>query len=577
MNHENVTAWALHAEGGTSPSAGPRPKAEVDREMAAHGISVVEVQKRFGAFQVNRRSKFNRRITTATPFDLRGPVRGHALAVTKYSPGGTATRGTVNNCGTGITPWGTLLSGEENWASYAFRAAGDDAARGGSTAKSVVALKRYGNEEGPSRFAKRWDSAGDEDSYARWNGSVLGDDAATDYRNVLNTYGYMVEVDPYDPTSTPVKRTALGRFAHEGATFAPARAGQPLVAYMGDDSRGEYIYKFVSKAPWSERDREPRSRMSVGHKYLDEGTLYAAKFNEDGTGEWVELSLNNPAVRNFSGYAFEDEADVLVHARIAADAAGATRMDRPEWCSVNPKNGEVYFTLTNNSRRTPEATDSANPRSYDDTFGTGESARTQTGNVHGHIIRMAERKGDSAARAFAWDVYLFGAEATSDPERVNLSGLTDDNDFSSPDGLWFSHATGICWIQTDDGAYTDVTNCMLLAALPGKVGDGRPTTLTYGSEGASSRTVTTPAGAVATAATVRRFLVGPVECEITGITETPDGRALFVNIQHPGEDTNPAYARNPLKYTSHWPDGGYARPRSATIVITKDDGGVIGS
>ena len=264
---------------------------------------------------------------------------------------------------------------------------------------------------------------------------------------------------------------------------------------------------------------------------------------------------------------------MLVNTRLAADAVGATKMDRPEWAAVNSRNGEVYFTLTNNAaaQRPITAVDAANPRFYNDKKTTGQD---QKGNPNGHVIRWVEGGGYVDALSFDWDVYLFGARATASPDNVNLSGLTDANDFSSPDGAWFSYASpGLLWLQTDDGAYTDVTNCMMLAALPGRTGDGEARTITN-VDGANSSTVTTFVGKNGGEKKVRRFLVGPKECEITGIAETPDGRALFVNIQHPGEATAPNFATG--AFGSHWPDGGVARPRSATIVITRDDGGVIG-
>ena len=357
---------------------------------------------------------------------------------------------------------------------------------------------------------------------------------------------------------------------HENATFANVRAGEPVVAYMGDDARGEYIYKFVSEAKWDPKDAQAANRLAAGDKYLDKGTLYVARFKDDGTGEWVELSMNNPVIANSSYFEFKSNADVAIFTRLAGDAVAATKMDRPEWGGVNPKNGEVYFTLTNNSNRTAATVDSANPRAYSDTKG----AKEQKGNVNGHIVRMAESK--PSADRFKWDIYLFAAEASADKSTVNLSNLTDENDLSSPDGLVFSKATGVCWIQTDDGAYTDKTNCMLLAALPGRLGDGGPKTLTYG-----DRKVETHVGKAQTPATLKRFLVGPRGAEVTGICETPDGKAIFVNIQHAGENTAMADVNDPAKFESQWPaNAGYGagkRPRSATIVITKNDGGVIGT
>ncbi|MCW7536363.1 PhoX family phosphatase [Aquabacterium sp. A7-Y] len=581
MNHEATSddggrVIFMHPAGGSPNNA--RLAAEVDKEVAAHGISIVEVRKVDGSFAYVQDSDYNRRFTPLTPVRLSGPARGNDLLKTKYSPAGTDTRGTLNNCGTGYTPWGTLLSGEENWANY-FRRGADKALRG----QADVALERYGRKENSST-RHGWESAGSEDRFARWDITQSGASAAADYRNEMNTYGYIVEVDPYDPTSTMRKRTALGRFAHESAAFSKLVAGKPLAVYMGDDSRGEYMYKFVSTATWNAADAEPANRITTGDKYLDEGRLYVAKFAADGSGQWIELNIANTAIASYDKYDFADQADVLVNARLAADAVGATKMDRPEWCATHPTTGEIYYTLTNNSNRKVEpsgssqvAVDAANPRSYADAYGGTAADPTKAGNHNGHIIRIRETGDEAAALTFSWDVYLFGAEAGADAALVNLSGLTADQDFSSPDGLWFSRATGICWIQTDDGAYTDVTNCMMLAALPGQVGDGARKTLTHARADGSTLTLETPVGKAATAGTLKRFLVGPVGSEITGCAETPDGKTLFVNIQHPGESTQLADIGTPANYTSHWPDGGNARPRSATVVITKDDGGRIGS
>jgi secreted PhoX family phosphatase len=586
INHEATTnqqlsSFFIHANGGTNTL--PRPAAEIDRETALHGLSMVEVRKAGGKWEYVKDSAFNRRVTALTECELSGPVRGNALAITKYSKDGTKTRGTLNNCGTGRTPWGSFVSGEENWFGYFVRGAQDNAARGND--KSVVSLNRYGRTQGAaSRHG--WESGGADDKYVRWNISKLGAslDGSDDYRNEMNGMGYIVEADPYNKTKAVRKRTALGRYAHESAAFSKPVAGQPLAVYMGDDSRNEYIFKFVSSATWNPADATPTDMLAIGDKYLDSGKLFVAKFNADGTGAWIELSVSNAAIAGYAGYKFADQADVLVNARLAGDAVGATKMDRPEWCSVNPANGEVYFALTNNSNRNVNPTgssqlapDAANPRAYTDMKGTS----AQNGNPNGHILRVKEGAAGSAAVTFTWDVYLFAAEAGADVGKVNLSNLTSDQDHSSPDGLAFSQATGICWIQTDDGAYTDVTNCMMLAALPGQVGDGGKVSLSYPTTGGGTLNVDTFVGKKPTADTLKRFLVGPVDCELTGITETPDGKALFVNIQHPGEGTNQANLADPSKYTSQWPSSiGYGagkRPRSATIVITKNDGGRIGS
>ncbi|MBI5256935.1 MAG: PhoX family phosphatase [Burkholderiales bacterium] len=582
MNHEYVSQQFLHARG---PSALPRPASETDIEVDCHGVAIVEFAKTGGKFACVQASPFNRRITGLTEIQIAGPARGHALLVTKYSPDATRTRGTLNNCGTGKTPWGTLLTGEENWTGYFYRAAGDQALR---SAKVNTAFARYGrNVTATAAAASRygWETSGSDDKYARWNTSQTGSSAngSDDYRHELNGQGYITEIDPYRAASAIKKRTALGRFAHESAAFATPVAGQPVVAYMGDDAQGEYIYKFVSAATWSAADANPADRIAVGDKYLDAGTLYVARFNDDGSGQWLPLTLANPAVAGYATYAFADAGDIAINTRLAADAAGATKMDRPEWCGVHPGTGEVYFTLTNNSNRRTAPTgsqtkvDAANPRAYSDVRG---AATVQQGNVNGHIVRVKDAGGNAAATSFTWDVYLFGAESTASATMVNLSGLTGEQDFSSPDGLVFSKSTGLCWIQTDDGAFTDASNCMMLAARPGTVGDGAAVTLDYGSGVA----VTTRVGKKASPATLKRFLVGPAEQEITGLCESPDGKVLFVNVQHPGESTSSANLADPSKYTSHWPgNAGYgaggsaARPRSATVMITKNDGGRIGS
>ena len=591
MNHEAITDQFLHAAGTT---ANPRPTGEADKEIPAHGVSIVEVRKNSsGLFQYQKASPFNRRITPLTEIEIKGAARGSALVKTKYSPSGLNCRGTINNCGTGYTPWGTYLTGEENWAGYFTRSSADDAARGGATANSVLSLLRYGRAQGAaSRHG--WETAGTDDKYARWIISqTAAADATGDYRNELNTFGYMVEIDPYDRTASIRKRTTLGRFAHESGVFGKVTAGKPLAVYMGDDSRGEYIYKYVSTSTWDAADAKTTSRMNTGDKYLDSGKLYVAKFAADGTGTWIELSMSNPTIagRTAPNYVFADNGDVAMNSRLAADAVGATRMDRPEWCAVNSINGEIYYTLTNNANRklepvgaatSQQGLDAANPRTYRDSFAGGALGSAQ--NVNGHILRMKEAGSEPAALSFTWDVYLFGAQADADQSLVNLSSLTNDQDFSSPDGLWFSPKTGLLFIQTDDGAYTDATNCMMLIGRPGQVGDGTTPTLSYTKADGSKVDVQTRMGAKPTVNSLRRFLVGPVDCEITGCCETPDGKTLFINIQHPGEAISKANIADPTKFLSHWPgNAGYgaggatARPRSTTIVITKTDGGLIGT
>lgn len=563
MNHEYINQTFLHPKGPTKVD-GRRPEDEVIRETNAHGVSIVYIKKDAATQKVtiDKNSIFNRRITASTEMDFAGAAAGSGLLATRFSPTARKTRGTHNNCGNGYTPWGTYLTTEENFIGYFARSTTDDALR---TPEEIIALKRYGLKAGSgSRYG--WETAigqvESQDLYDRWNADVKAAQATQDYRNGPNTFGWMVEIDPFDVRLNPVKRTSLGRFAHEDSACR-AVAGQPLAFYMGDDSRGEYIYKFVSTAVWDVKD--VNRGYAAGDKYMNAGKLYVAKFNNDGSGQWIELAYGkNGLNESNTTYPFKSQADVVTFARLAADAVGATKMDRPEWCTVNPVNGEVYVTLTNNSNRGKDyATDAANPRNYTD---LKDGKTTQKGNVNGHIIRFKETDDKTTAETFKWDIYLFGAEASM-ASNINLSGLTDNNDLSSPDGMWFD-PRGVLWIQTDDGAYTDVTNCMMLAALPGQIGDGAPATTSNGQQ--------TLVGAKVTDSTLRRFLVGPKQCEITGIAMTPDYKAIFINVQHPGEDSA-SYSTPESNWpaTQKDPSNKTARPRSATVVITRKDGGVI--
>lgn len=508
MNHEYLDANVLHKNGPTL--AATRPADEVRKEVAAHGVSVIHVRKNGSNWEVVNGSPFNRRITGSTPMDIRGPAASSALLATKYSPNGTATRGTLNNCGHGVTPWNTYMTAEENWAGYFVN----------KDATQPREHKRYGVSTKNGRYYWELADSG-ADEYVRFDASTKGATAMDDYRNEPNTFGWMVEIDPFDPEARPQKRTALGRFAHEGVIFAPATEGEPVVCYSGDDSQNEYIYKFVSA--------EPFYKNTAGGWLLNSGTLYVAKFNADGTGEWLPLDITNStfiAKAATAGVTFANQADVLINTRLAADVMGATKMDRPEWGAVHPTTGEVYFTLTNNTSRTEANVDAANPRAS---------------NTTGHIIRWNE---DADKNTFKWDIFLFGGDVgTTTGTGANAVTLTADNHFASPDGLWMA-PNGVLWIQTDmsgsqqgSGPYG---NNQMLAADP----------------------VTKQ---------VKRFFVGPIDCEVTGVITTPDMKTMFVNVQHPGDRST---ATN---LTSNWPEGNGARPRSATVIVTKNDGGVIGS
>lgn len=503
MNHEYVDPAFLHADG---PSAAPRPREQVAKEIAAHGVSVAHIRKSAGNWQLVEGSPYNRRVTGSTPMRMAGPAAGHKKLQTRFSPDGMAARGTLNNCAHGVTPWGTYLTCEENWARCFV-----------NHNELQREQSRYGVATDNGRYY--WETATpSRDEFARFNVTPSGTDARSDYRNEANTFGWIVEIDPFDANSTPIKHTMLGRFAHEGIIFAEAVEGEPLVAYSGDDSQFEYIYKFVSA--------EPYYRATAGSHLLESGTLYVARFNDNGSGEWLPLDLNDPVFQQRARTAqveFSDQGDVLLNTRLAADLMGATPMDRPEWGAVHPLTGEVYFTLTNNTRRSAEQVDAANPRAE---------------NYAGHIIRWNERGDDT----FRWDLFLLSGTPGTYTKDTAIT-LSADNHHACPDGLWFD-SSGLLWIQTDmsgaiQGGETYGNNAMLVAD--------------------------------AERGLVKRFLTGPIGCEITGVVATPDRRTLFVNVQHPGEGSTPAQA------SSQWPDGGNSRPRSATVIIEREDGGVIGS
>ena len=556
MNHEYVNSSELSPFGYhviQDNNAAPifqnrRLASDVRREVNCHGVAVVEMSRRADGmgYEMVRDSKYNRRITSSTTAQLTGPVAGSDLVKTKFDPTGFQTRGINNNCGAGLSPWGTYLTTEENFVGVFAR--GQDATQ--LSDGQNYGRERYGAMENFPGWEYLWHTPEAKDAkivdeFSRWDMTAVGASAADDYRNGFNTFGYITEIDPFDQNSMPQKRTALGRFAHENCAYAPVEQGKPVVFYMGDDARGEYIYKFVSKATWSTADIG--GGLKAGDKYLNDGTLYVAIFNEDGSGKWQPLIHGqNGLDASNSELPFNGQDEVLVFARAAADAVGATKMDRPEWVSVSPITGEVYVTLTNNKLRgvrDDQPVSASNPRSYD----AGGKAR---GNDNGHIIRWAEAGGDHAAISFEWDIYLFAAP--SDLSAENLSQLNDSNDLSSPDGLYFD-PRGVLWIQTDDGAYTDTTNCMLLAALPGKVSDGMLTTTSAGQQ--------TRVGMPASNDNIKRFFVGPEGCEVTGITMTPDFKTLFINIQHPGNNWGAV--------------AGGSIPRSATVMITREDGDVI--
>ncbi|MEM8605971.1 MAG: PhoX family phosphatase [Myxococcota bacterium] len=464
----------LNCEFGINPrvmgKSTPESLDDVRISQHAHGVTIVEIRKKNGQWETMK-SKVARRIHANTPVEVSGPVAGHPLLANAAH---NEPAGTVNNCANGETPWGTYLTCEENFNGY-FGATSPDW-------EPTEEQARYGFDNdgfnyGWELFDPRFDLS------------------SPDYQNENNRFGWVVEIDPRRPHKKPVKRTALGRFKHENAAVTLGKGGRAVV-YMGDDQRFDYVYKFVSESnAWSMRAR--------GKSPLDHGKLYVARFDDDGTGEWLELTIDNPAIAT----RFNDQAEVLTYARIAADIVGATPMDRPEWISVAP-DGWVYGTMTNNSQRTePNAPNPEAP------------------NNDGHILRWKDTDRFTGT-TFKWDIFIL-ASSTRETENV----------FTDPDGLW-ADPDGRIFIQTDGGQPDELNNQMLVANP--KNGD------------------------------IRRIFTGVTDDEITGIAVTPDRRTMFINTQHPGNG-DPTATNFPA------PTDGVTPPRDATIVITRKDGGVIGS
>lgn len=462
-----------HIANGTGMTPGTPEFVELSQ--AAHGVAVVEIQRTAAGWQVVMGSN-NRRITATTPVvEFTGPAAGHPLLQTTA---GDEPAGTLNNCANGHTPWGTYLTCEENFNGYF-------GATGAWTA--TPEQKRYGFSAGG--FGYGWHVHD-----PRFDLSNPG------HVNRENQGGWVMEIDPQRPGAAPVKRTALGRFKHENAEVVEGR-GKRIVVYMGDDERFDYIYKFVSDSNW-------KSMRARGMSPLDHGTLYAAKFADDGTGTWLPLTIEDPAL----AARFEDQGELVTFARIAGDVVGATPMDRPEWATAGP-NGDIFFALTNNSRRT-EA-DAANPRSP---------------NPDGHIIRIED--GDHVGTTFEWDIFLIAGDGASSGDGSTVDA---EDAFGSPDGL-YADPDGRLFIQTD-GSQPNGTNDQMLVA--------------------DTRT-----------GELRRMFTGIPDGEVTGVARTPDRKTMFINVQHPG---------NGDPGVSSFPDYDGATPRDSVVVITKDDGGVIGT
>lgn len=537
-NHEYITPDYFFPK-GVHPAGEGWNLAWIRKGQHAQGASVVHIRLVDGKWETVLDSPFNRSINANTPMQLVGPSAGHEMVRTHADPAGRHVLGTFGNCGNGYTLWNTYLTCEENFTNYfGIGAQSEDDAQYPDEAYRAHMLRYKGGSK-TADDEDRWDT---HDARFNW----------TEEPNECNRFGWIVEIDPFDPHSTPKKLTALGRFKHENAAMTLA-ADNRVVVYMGDDQRSEYLYKFVSDGRY-EPGNDRRNRL-----LLHEGTLHVARFEAGeavgsgaGKGAWVPLSLESRTVdgKRLGDLFDNDMGKLLIQTRQAADAVGATPMDRPEWVSVHPASGEVYVTLTNNSHRGTDKSrwpggpnhpgpDAANPRAE---------------NQYGQIVRWREAQADAAATAFEWDIFVLAGNPVvhgEDDPRRGSANVTRDNTFNSPDGLAFDRQ-GRLWIQTDGnysnkGAYEGQGNNQMLVADP-QTGE------------------------------LRRFMTGPKGCEVTGITWTPDQRYLFVNIQHPGDGPGLEEAQAQPLSVSRWPDGDTAtRPRPATVVIWKDDMGVVGS
>ncbi|WP_172562722.1 PhoX family protein [Vibrio furnissii] len=497
INNEYTNYEYLFDHKGAAMTADDVRKAQV-----AVGVTVVEIVRKNGKWMIDREGQRNRRITANTPMAITGPAAGSEWLKTKADPKGTLALGTFNNCSNGQTPWGTYLTCEENFDDFF----------GANEEGSVNAdQKRYGIAAKPSDY--------------HWHQHDERFDV-TKNPNEPNRFGWIVEIDPHNPDSTPMKRTALGRFKHENAAFTLNSDGYAVV-YLGDDERGEHLYRFVSK------NRYQKGNDAANRKLLDEGTLSVAKFDMQdkelkGQGRWIELTFGKNGLTPENG--FKNQAEVLIFARRAATHVGATTMDRPEWVAVHPDNQHVFCTLTNNRYRgvkDGQPVGGPNPRAK---------------NNYGQILRWMPVHGDHTAEMFAWDLYLIAGNPTVHHGDLyaGSDNINANNMFNSPDGLGFDDA-GRLWILTDGnysnkGDFAGQGNNQMLC--------GDPIT-----------------------GEVQRFLTGPVACEITGLAFSPDHKTMFVGVQHPGEEGAP----------SHFPDGGSTKPRSTVMMITRDDGGVIGA
>jgi secreted PhoX family phosphatase len=502
VNHEYTTGGDMFP--GYS-SAEPTAD-QVDAELAAHGMTVAEIRERRGRWRFDQQSSLNRRITGFTPIEIAGPLRGHELLQTGEDPTGTEVLGMFNNCAGGKTPWGTVLTCEENFDQY-FANYAEDGLSDRIPANSGESGRKW------ERYYDRFDLAKEPREY--------------------NRFGYVVEIDPYDPDFTPRKRTALGRFKHEGASAVLARDHRAVV-YSGDDARFEYIYKFISEGTYNGRNRE------ANFDLLDTGTLYVARFNDDGTGEWVALA---------------GDAESIIDTRGSADAVGATKMDRPEDIEVNKKTGKVYVALTNNDRRAEVADEAgevaANPRLH---------------NAWGHIIEMTEDGNDPGSLSFAWEIFVLCGDPAQQGGITDLADLatdpssTEEDDF--PDAAYFAgfDPSQVSPIAAPDNLVSDSQGNLWVAT------DGQPGKEFFGQNDGVFAIPTTGDDR----GWCRQFLSGIPGGEVCGPELSNDERTFFCGIQHPGDGGG-------LPNTiSSWPDGNEP-PKPSVIAVRHSRGRSIGS
>ncbi|HEV2502946.1 MAG TPA: PhoX family phosphatase [Mesorhizobium sp.] len=496
----------VEKDGKKALELAPLSKDQVDIEMAAHGGTIVEIRKEGGKWQVVRDGKLNRRVTVNTEMALSGPVAGHDRVKTNADPSGSKVFGTVNNCAGGVTPWGTYVMAEENIHGYFSGALPEGH-------KEAENYKRLGIPEGSYEWGAHYDRF----------------DLAKE-PNEANRFGWIVEVDVTDPNSTPKKRTALGRFKHEGAESIVAKDGR-VVFYLGDDERFDYVYKFVTAGKF-----DP-ANPAANKDLLDEGTLHVARFAEDGGVEWLPIVFGQGPLT--AGNGFASQADVLIETRRAADLLGATKMDRPEDIQPNGVNGKVYVMLTNNTKRKDDQVDAANPRAK---------------NAFGHMIEIAEDGGDFAATKGKWEVLLkCGDPSVADVGASFSTATTANGWFGMPDNCAVDSA-GRLWVATDGNNAKETGRTDGLWAVD--------------TEGPAR-------------ATSRLFFRVPVGAEMCGPQFAPDDKTAFVAVQHPGDGGTdwepfgrPSYYED---LSTRWPDFKPDMPvRPAVVAITKQDGGKIG-